>query len=85
MHDAKLIQENAKLKLALVCGKFTSDSDRKKLLKHFESQGCILWGDKWLCEKLQEISNESYENSSVAVVTKLLLRSQFLQSKLSPS
>ena len=76
MCDAGFARNNLKntIKLALVCGKIVSVSDRDKIRKHFENNEWILWDNEWLQEKLKEISEEGYENSQVAIVSKLLLR-----------
>lgn len=74
MHDAGLVSKKPKTKLALVCGKIVSKQDRQLLKGHFEKNGWLLWDDEWLKEKLQAISEGGYENSPVAIVSKLLLR-----------
>lgn len=66
-------KREATVELALVCGKIASDSDRDKLRQHFADNRWILWDDCWLKQKLQEIANGGYENSEIAMVSKLLL------------
>ncbi len=72
--ELSLIREDPVVKLALVCGKIVREKDRKLLKQHFEKNGWLLWDDAWLREKLTGMSKGGYENSSVAVVAKLLLR-----------
>ena len=74
MKKAGFIGGRTKLKLALVCGKIASSLDREKLHEYFKQKRWILWDDKWLVGKLREIPNEGYENSQIAVVSKLLVR-----------
>jgi len=72
--DAGLIGQEPNVKLALVCGKIVRDKDRELLQKHFDRNGWLLWDDRWLRQKLLEMSRGGYENSPVAVVAKLLGR-----------
>ncbi len=78
MYDKGLIASKTKttIKLALACGKIVRASDGKKLREHFNNNGWILLDNEWLEKKLEEISKESYENSQVAVLSKLLLRNK---------
>ena len=63
-----------KVRLALACGKIRNESDRVAIRAHFDAKGWDLWDEKWLRERLQRLSNQSYENQVSAVVAKLLLR-----------
>ncbi len=74
MVEAGLVPKRHKTKLALVCGNIASDQDRQLLHQHFHTRGWLLWDNVWLREKLTSISKSGYENSPVAVVSKLLLR-----------
>ena len=74
MTEAGLVAENPRVMLALAAGKFVSDRDRMLLQAHFDDRGWILWDNTWLRDKLQEMSTGGYENSTLAVATKLLLR-----------
>jgi len=74
MCESGLVSKNPKTTLALVCGKIVSEQDRQLLRAHFEERGWLLWDDVWLREKLKLMSEGGYENSPVAVVSKLLLR-----------
>jgi len=69
-----LIREDPVIKLALACGKIVREKDRLLLKEHFERNGWLLWDEVWLKENLERMSKGGYENSSVAVVAKLLLR-----------
>jgi hypothetical protein len=69
-----LIREDPVIKLALACGKIVREKDRLLLKEHFERNGWLLWDEAWLKENLERMSKGGYENSSVAVVAKLLLR-----------
>lgn len=69
-----LIREDPVIKLALACGKIVREKDRLLLKEHFERNGWLLWDEAWLRENLERMSKGGYENSSVAVVAKLLLR-----------
>ena len=74
MVEGGLVPKRHKTKLALVCGNIASDQDRQALHQHFRTRGWLLWDDVWLREKLTSMSQSGYENSPVAVVSKLLLR-----------
>ena len=74
MVNAGLVPKRHKTKLALVCGNIASDQDRQALHQHFHAREWLLWDDVWLREKLNLMSKSGYENSPVAVVSKLLLR-----------
>lgn len=74
MVEGGLVPKRHETKLALVCGNIASDQDRQALRQHFHTRGWLLWDDVWLRKKLASISQSGYENSPVAVVSKLLLR-----------
>lgn len=74
LFDAGLVSKNPSVRLALVCGKIVRERDRDLLREHFERNGWLLWDDAWLKERLRTMSQGGYENSPVAVVSKLLLR-----------
>ena len=76
MVDAGLIPEETTVKLALAGGKIVSDGDREKIREHFDDRGWYFWDDEWIRRRLKAISKEGYENSSVAIVSKLLLRTK---------
>ena len=42
--------------------------------EHFAKKGWELWDEPWLRERLQRMSDQSYENQVSAVVAKPLLR-----------
>ena len=74
LFEAGLIGEHPSVRLVLVCGKIVREKDRKLLREHFRKNNWLLWDDEWLTDKLQAMSQGGYENSVVAVVSKLLLR-----------
>lgn len=74
MYEAELVTKNPNIRLALVCGKIATERDRLLLRDHFEERDWLLWDQVWLREKLSLMSKGGYENSAVAVVSKLLLR-----------
>ena len=74
LFDAGKIRAEPKVMLALVCGKIIREKDRDLLQQHFEKNGWLLWDDRWLKQKLQDMAQGGYENSQVAVVAKLLGR-----------
>jgi hypothetical protein len=76
LFEAGLINQDPSIKLVLVCGKIVRDKDRGLLREHFGRSGWLLWDAQWLKEKLKSMSEGGYENSPVAVVAKLLLRSR---------
>ncbi|MEO6152314.1 MAG: hypothetical protein ABIT09_08395, partial [Croceibacterium sp.] len=44
------------------------------LIEIFEREGWLLYGPKWLRDHLARVAEGSWENSTAAVVAKLLLR-----------
>jgi hypothetical protein len=67
-------RETPEVRLALACGKVRNDGDRKAIRSHFDTQGWDFWDEPWLCERLQHMAKQGYENQVSAVVAKLLLR-----------
>jgi hypothetical protein len=76
-----LISRNPSIRLALACGKFINERERKLLNRHFKKKRWQLWGDDWLRDKLKRIAKSGYENSSVAIVAKILERSRGQNSR----
>ena len=74
MVDAGLVPMQHERRLALVCGNIATDQDKELLRKHFAKRGWRLWDEEWLRKNLESTSKSGYENSPVAVVSKLLLR-----------
>ena len=74
MIEARLVAKDPSVRLVLVAGKIISDEDRDLLRAHFDERGWMLWDRDWLCSRLKEMSAGGYEDSSVAVTAKLLLR-----------
>lgn len=62
------------IKLCLACGRIASDADRAGLRDHFAGKGWDLWDESCLRERLNQMSDQGYENQVSAVVAKLLLR-----------
>ena len=79
MVEAGLIPKQHKTTLALVCGNIASKQDRQDLDHYFRTQGWLLRDAVWLKKKLTSMSKSGYENSPVAVVSKLLLRGSHSQ------
>lgn len=65
---------NAGVALCLACGRIATNADREGLRLHFAQRGWELWDEKWLRDRLREMSEGGYENQVSAVVSKLLLR-----------
>jgi hypothetical protein len=69
-----LCRSRPAIKLCLVCGKITSEADRKGLRKLFAPKRWELWDESWLCERLKEMAKGGYEDQVSAVVAKLLVK-----------
>ena len=74
MSEAGLVNEAPDVKLVLACGKIVSEYDREQLQAHFDERGWMLWDKAWLQQGLKQMAAAGYENSTVAVTAKLLLR-----------
>lgn len=75
MIDCGLCAANASVRLGLVHAHATSHN--AALLRDiFASQDWLLFGPDWIREQLARISRGSYENSTAAVVAKILIRSK---------
>lgn len=68
------VSDNARPVLCLAAGKIRSAQDESQLLELFASHGWRLFGETWLKNGLQLLSQNSYENSVASVVAKILLR-----------
>jgi hypothetical protein len=75
LSDKEFVGKDPIPKLALACGKIVRDKDRELLRDHFAKNDWQLWDEDWFRQKLQEMAGGGYENSPVAVVAKLLLKS----------
>lgn len=70
-----LCSADASVRLGLVYGHATS-GNALRLTKIFDQGGWLLFGpDDWIKERLDRLAAASYDNSTAAVVAKLLLRS----------
>ena len=63
------------VRLGLIYGHATK-SNAALLERKFREAGWELFDDEWLCGHLKKMAGGSYENSTAAVVAKLLLRSR---------
>jgi hypothetical protein len=76
LFESGLVGENPSIRLVLACGKIVREKDRQLLREHFEQNDWELWDEKWLKDGLRAMSQRGYENSTVAVVAKLLLKGE---------
>ena len=74
MIEGGLVPGKHQIQLVLACGHIASENDRQSLHQYFQERNWLLWDKTWLRERLTNLSGAGYENSSVAVVSKLLLR-----------
>ncbi|MCB2047670.1 MAG: hypothetical protein KDE32_05505 [Novosphingobium sp.] len=70
-----LCPADAGVRLGLICGHVTGHNARL-LDEIFEANDWLLFGPEWLCSHLSRMAEGSYENTTAAVVAKLLLRSR---------
>jgi hypothetical protein len=66
--------------LCLVAGKIYQDA--APLHEHFKKNGWLLWDPDWLCKELYALAESGYDNTVVAVVSKLLERNRNKQLKM---
>jgi hypothetical protein len=64
------------VKLCLAIGKVAHDNDRQKIKEYFQKNNWLFFDDKWVADKLREVSKLGYENDVAIVVTKILERSR---------
>lgn len=89
MVEAGRCPANVSVTLGMVAGKI-KPGDENGLAEHFEAQGWLLYGPKWLRAQLEALAQESYTNQVSSVVAKLLLRpaagsrAEGVQSKFHP-
>lgn len=67
-----MVLPNPTVKLALAAGRIRRDE--AELAACFESNGWQLYGPSWIRERVQRLAEGDYDNSTAAVVSKLLLR-----------
>jgi hypothetical protein len=70
---AGLCREDAPVRLGLIHGHSTAHN-AALLAPMFEREGWLLYGPEWLQANLTRMAAGSYENSTAAVVAKILLR-----------
>lgn len=73
MIESGLCASNAQVRLGLVHAHVTS-RNAALLAEIFTANDWLLFGPDWIRERLARMSRGSYENNTVAVVAKLLLR-----------
>ena len=72
--EAGFCAPNPRVVLGLAAGKVRSQSDRERLQALFDQNGWPFWDGSWLRGELEDLAQSGYENSTAAVVSKLLLR-----------
>lgn len=73
LSSAGLCPPDAVPRLGLVYG-LASAAAEQQLQALFAANGWLLFGPDWIEERLQQVARGGYENSTAAVVSKLLLR-----------
>jgi hypothetical protein len=70
--DSGFCPSAPKIKLCLVAGRIYQDVE--PIRQHFKKNGWELWDAEWLKNELEVLSRSGYDNTVVAIVSKLLLR-----------
>jgi hypothetical protein len=70
--EAGFCPKPPKITLCLVAGNIYKDAEPIK--DHFKKNGWELWDAEWLKNELEILSNSGYDNTVVAIVSKLLLK-----------
>ena len=65
-----------KVRYCLVAGRIATESDREKLHQHFKTNGWILYDERWLASRLDELSEIGYEDDVAVIVATLARRIQ---------
>lgn len=73
--ERKLCPPSVTVRLGLIYG-YATKSNAALLRDKFRAAGWALFDDEWLFGHLSKMARGSYENSTAAVVAKLLLRSR---------
>jgi hypothetical protein len=68
--DSGFCKKRPKITLCLVAGNIYQDS--KPIHDHFKKIGWELWDAEWLRTELEILSKSGYDNTVVAIVSKLL-------------
>lgn len=82
--DQGFCPENVQVKLGLIHAHVTA-YNAPVLADIFAKGGWLLFGPDWIGSQLQLMAGGGYENSTAAVVAKLLLRSPTTKNHISPS
>ena len=69
LKSRQLIHENVKPRLALAYGK---SKDEAALNEMAESNGWQMFGPRWLCEALDDMAADGWQNSTSSIAAKLL-------------
>lgn len=64
----------SRVQWCLATGKCASGRTRGELTALFEREGWLLWDEAWLGDRLKRMAEGSYENDTVAMTAKMLLR-----------
>lgn len=69
-----MVRPQPVVRLALAAARIASARDRVELGEHFANEGWELYDATWLKEQLRRLSHDGYQDSVVAVLSKILLR-----------
>ncbi len=69
-----MVRPQPVVRLALAAARIASTRDRRELGVHFANEGWDLYDATWLKEQLRRLSHHGYQDSVVAVLSKILLR-----------
>jgi hypothetical protein len=78
--ERRLCPPNVVVRLGMIHA-HASDQNASRLAEIFAENGWLLFGPEWLRSHLARIAQGSYENSTAAVVAKLLLRGSARRSE----
>ena len=73
--DRGSCRPNPVVKLGLAAGRLARSTDQAKLQLFFEAKGWVLWTPESIVAQLRHLADDGYENSTAAMVAKLLLKS----------
>jgi len=68
-----LINEHTTLTFGLIAGKIAKNRE-SQFENYFASKGWFFWGPTKLKEKLTQLSKKAYENNTITIVSKLMLK-----------
>ena len=72
--DSKLCLACPTVRLCLAAAKVRNSHDLEQIESHFDEMGWRLYGPDWLKARVEKVALRGYENSTAAVVAKLLIR-----------